>query len=539
MATEQLTETCADRLVDALHANGVTVIFGLPGVQLDAAFDALARRRDTIDVFALRNEQATSYMAEGYARVTGRAGCCLVVPGPGLLNASAGLASAYALNTPVVCIAGQIDSHGIERGLGQLHEIPHQLEMLASVTKWAGRIDSPEDTEAMVSEAFRRLAEGRPRPVALEVPVDVLEATATGRPAGAPPTPAPTAPDLSGLDAAADLLQKAERPLLVAGGGVLQSGAWDELRLLAERLQAPVLLTVNARGALPSDHPLAFNVVSAPSLIGSADVILAVGTRFAASRGERFTLAPAQHLVRIDVDPEELTRDVDPEVAIVSDARRPLSLLGESVPERQASGWRGLDELRAGAQARIDGVQPQAAFGAAVRAAVTDDTVIVGGMTQVGYWSQIGMPVSRPRTYLGAGYQGALGFEVPTGLGAQVGRPDNRVVVLSGDGGFMFNVQELATAAQYRIPAIFVIFNDGAYGNVRRTQRQRFGRVIASELKNPDFVKLSESFEIPAFRAEGPEALTRALRKAMDTEGPALIDVPVGEMPAVWPLLRG
>jgi acetolactate synthase-1/2/3 large subunit len=307
---------------------------------------------------------------------------------------------------------------------------------------------------------------------------------------------------------------------------------------VAERLRAPVMLTVNALGALPGDHPLAFNVVSARSLVGSADVILAVGTRFAAARSERFNLAPTQHLIRIDADPEELTRDVSPEVAIASDARRPLSLLGETVTDRTSSGWRRLDDLHVEARSKIEAVQPQAAFGAAIRAALPDDTVIVGGMTQIGYWSQLGLLVRRPRTYLGAGYQGALGFEVPTGLGAQVGSPSTRVVVLSGDGGFMFNVQELATAVQYRIPAIFVVFDDGAYGNVKRTQRQRFGRLIASELKNPDFVRLSESFGITALRAEGPEALGHALRRAMDVDGPALIEAPVGEMPAVWPLLR-
>jgi acetolactate synthase-1/2/3 large subunit len=225
-------------------------------------------------------------------------------------------------------------------------------------------------------------------------------------------------------------------------------------------------------------------------------------------------------------------------VAIASDARRPLSLLGETVTDRTSSGWRRLDDLHVEARSKIEAVQPQAAFGAAIRAALPDDTVIVGGMTQIGYWSQLGLLVRRPRTYLGAGYQGALGFEVPTGLGAQVGSPSTRVVVLSGDGGFMFNVQELATAVQYRIPAIFVVFDDGAYGNVKRTQRQRFGRLIASELKNPDFVRLSESFGITALRAEGPEALGHALRRAMDVDGPALIEAPVGEMPAVWPLLR-
>ncbi|MBO0689842.1 MAG: thiamine pyrophosphate-binding protein [Candidatus Dormibacteraeota bacterium] len=533
------TSTGGDVLAEALHAHGIEVIFGLPGVQLDAAFDALARRQDVFHVYQTRHEQATSYMADGYARSTGRPAGCLVVPGPGLLNATSGLATAYACNSPVVCVAGQIPSGSIERGLGQLHEVPRQLELLGSVTKWAGRATIADEIGQVVADAFWHLREGRPRPVGIEVPLDVLEAAVEGgdSPPTAPPAPAP---DLSQLDHAARLLETAERPLLVAGGGVLRAGAWDELRELAERLEAPVLMTTNAQGALPADHPLAFPSLCASRLVPAADVILAVGTRFARrAMGARWRLEPEQRLIRIDADPHELTLDVEPAVAVRADAQPALSVLAETVAGRDGAGWRELERLREEALAPALALRPQAAFGAAIRAALPDETVVIAGMTQVGYWSRAALPARLPRTVLTSGYQGTLGYEYPTGLGSQVGRPDTRVVVLVGDGGFLFNVQELATAVLHGIPAICVVFDDGAYGNVRRIQQQRFGRLLGSELHNPDFVRLGESFGVTAMRAEGPEALGSCLRRALDVDGPVLIEVPVGEMDDPWPMLAG
>jgi len=174
----------------------------------------------------------------------------------------------------------------------------------------------------------------------------------------------------------------------------------------------------------------------------------------------------------------------------------------------------------------------------ALRRAMPDDAILVHGMTQVGYWSRVGYPVYEPRTFMGSGYQGTLGFELPTGLGAQVGRPDRRVVITVGDGGFLFNVQELATAVQHRIPVTVVVFNDGAYGNVKRMQQQRFGRTIASDLRNPDFLRLADAFGLRGVRVESPDGLTGAVRDALDGDEPVLIEVPVGEMPDPWPVLR-
>jgi len=224
-------------------------------------------------------------------------------------------------------------------------------------------------------------------------------------------------------------------------------------------------------------------------------------------------------------------------VAVEADARPALELLADLLPARVPTGWRGLDELRDRVRETVVSLEPQHSYGMALRRALPDDAILVHGMTQVGYWCRAGYPVYQPRTFLGSGYQGTLGFELPTGLGAQVGRPDRRVVVAVGDGGLLFNVQELATAVQHRIPVTVVVFNDGAYGNVRRMQRQRFGRTIASDLRNPDLVRLAESFGVRGVRAEGPEGMEAAVRTALDGDGPALIEVPVGEMPDPFPLL--
>jgi acetolactate synthase I/II/III large subunit len=534
--------TGADLLVRALKTHNVRAVFGLPGVQLDSAFDALARHADDIRVYQTRHEQATSYMADGYARASGDIGCCLVVPGPGLLNAMSGLATAYACSSPVLCVAGQVRSDMIDSGRGLLHEIPHQLEMVRSVVKWAGRASRPGEIPAVVAEAVRQMRTGRPRPVAVEVPPDVLESAAprddqvqdAAREESADRTS--LSPDLGSLEQMASVLHSARRPLIVAGGGVLQSGAWAELTGLAEKLDAPVLLSSNAKGALSARHRLAFEGLAAPSLIKAADVILAVGTRFATLGGSRWRIERAQQLLRIDADAEELTRGVAPAIAVVGDARKALDLLAD-LPDSRSTDWRGLDELRDRCSAEAAALQPQAQFGAAIREALPDDAIVIDGMTQVGYWCRVGFPVYEPRTFLTPGYQGTLGFELPTGLGAQVARPDRRVAVIVGDGGLLFNVQELATAVQHRLPVVVIVFNDNAYGNVRRMQRQRFGRLIASDLHNPDFVRLAEAFGMTGRRAVGPEALRSVLAEAMTEPGPTLIDVPVGEMDDPWPLL--
>jgi acetolactate synthase-1/2/3 large subunit len=534
--------TGGDLLVASLIANGLETIFTLPGLQLDPAFDALAKRPDEVRVLHTRHEQGAAYMADGFARVTGRPSICMVVPGPGLLNAMAGLATAYACSSPVLCVTGQTPSATIDAGLGLLHEIKNQLEMVRAVVKWSGRAMRPEEIPDLVFTAVSEMLTGRPLPAEVEIPPDVLAAVSETVPEVRIAQPHGPAPDTDALTHAAEALLRAERPLIMAGGGVIRSGASEQITALAERLGAPVIMTTNGKGSLSARHALAFEATAIPHLLSQADVILAVGTRFAPRSGTRWPLSDHQTLIKVDAEAGELTRGIAPQVSIEGDARAVTDLIVDLLPGGLTGGssWRHLDTLRSRLRAEADAIQPQAAYGTVLRDTLSDDTILIDGMNQVGYWSRFGYPVYTPRTFISPGYQGTLGFELPTGLGAQVGAPDQRVVILAGDGGFMFNVGELATAMQHKINAITVLFNDNAYGNVLRTQDDDYGgRRIASDLYNPDFMKLADSFGVLGLRAVGPDDFGRCLRVALDEDRPSIIEVPVEKMQDPWPLIQG
>jgi acetolactate synthase-1/2/3 large subunit len=529
--------TGGQALVEQLVREGIETIFALPGVQLDGAFDALYDATDRIAVYATRHEQATAYMADGYARSTGRVGVCMVVPGPGVLNAGAALSTAYACSSPVLCVSGQIPSRLIGQDSGALHEIPNQLEMVRSFTKWSGRAMTPGEVPGIVREAFQQMRTGRPRPTEIEIPMDtlampgevtLLDHVAAERSAGDP--------DL--LKQAADALRMAERPLIYAGGGVIGSGAWDALRTLAEALNAPVIMSTEGRGALSDRHPLALNNLAGMQILPTADVILAVGTRFARPRG--WGLPEGARVIRIDADEREVARAPQPGVGIVGDAKAALTALVARVdgvgprPSRKAE----LDAARNVAAARLFELEPQASFTNAIRAAVPEDGILVNDVTQISFFASLGYPLYQPRTMVGPGYQGTLGSGFAIALGVQVGNPGRKVVSVNGDGGFMYNVQELATAKKYNIPLVTVVFNDNAFGNVKRIQQQSYrGRTIASDLTNPDFVALGTSFGLAAMRAETPDALEGSLKEALASNEPALIEVPAGAMPDPWPIV--
>jgi acetolactate synthase-1/2/3 large subunit len=536
--------TGGQALVQSLKREGVRTVFGLPGTQLDYAFDALYDERESIRVIHTRHEQGAAYMADGYARVTGEVGVFLVVPGPGVLNASASLSTSYANNTPVLCITGQITSELIGQGRGVLHEIDDQLGILRHLTKWTARARTPGDVPYVVHEAFRQLRSGRPRPVAIEIPPDVLQSIGEvrlGEPL--PPERAAGQPDL--LDKAARLLGEAEQPVILSGGGILGAGAWEELRAVAEMLEAPVVMSTNGKGALSDRHYLAQSILALPDVLPNADAVLAVGTRLMSYGGQPWPLNPRRPLVRIDADPVEFTRSYRGTVPIAADAKLALAELANRIGNYNGQRASRKDELTAVKQAiNADsyGAVPHGAYGRALRDLMPDDAILVGEMTQMDYWAGYGHQVYQPRTYLNPGYQGTLGCGFPTALGAQVGRPDRRVVSISGDGGFMFAAQELATAVQHGIGLIAVVFDDSAYGNVRMTQQYQYsGRVIASDLRNPPFAKLAEVFGAKGLCAEGPEAFRGALAEALAHDGPVLIHVPTAPMlwPSVWRRLDG
>jgi acetolactate synthase-1/2/3 large subunit len=536
VGTERLTGGQA--LVRSLLGEGVDVIFGLPGVQLDWLFDALYPERDRLHVYHTRHEQATAYMADGYARTSGRVGVCAVVPGPGLLNASAALATAYACSARVLCVTGQVDSRAIDCGFGLLHEIPHQDAVLSAFTKWSGRAMAPSQIPDLVRQAFTELRSGRPRPVALEIPPDVLQRMQEVQ-LLEPASAAADEIDQAKLRHAAVLLQGAERPVIYSGGGTLAAEAWDELQTLAEILEAPVVMSVDGRGALSDRHDLAHTGVTGQALVREADVVLGVGTRFW-QPARVWGFASGAKIIRVDADAAEIDRLGRPDVGIIGDAKAVLAGLREMLhgskqrPSRRTE-FRARKEA---ATAHLSSFQPQAAFAQAIRSALPDDGITVNDLTQVTFFNTVGFPVYAPRTFIGPGYQGTLGSGFATALGAQVGNPDRAVLAIAGDGGFMYAVAELATQRQHGLNVVSVVFNDGAFGNVKRTQEQTFaGRLIASDLVNPDFVALARSFAIDAERVTTPAELEAALRSALAARTPALIEVAVGPMSNVWPVI--
>jgi acetolactate synthase-1/2/3 large subunit len=533
--------TGGQALVTSLITNGVDTVFALPGVQLDGAFDALYAERDAIRVIHPRHEQAAAYMADGYARTTGKVGACMVVPGPGLLNATAALSTAYACNSPVLCVTGQIQSDLIEFGRGLLHEIPNQLEMIRSVTKHAERATTPPEIPGLVQRAFREVRRGRQRPVEIEIPPDTLFATAHVELLPPADLPERFAGDTQALEQAARLLANARRPLIWSGGGVLRSGAWDELRRFAAQLQAPVVMTANGKGALSDRDPLAQNILGGIELLRDADVIFAVGTRFVDPATAKWGVKSHQTIIQMDIDPEEIARNTPVRIGIEADAKAGLAALADLVerdgserPSRMAE----LEVLKRGLAARARAVGPQAEYALAIREALPDDGIFVSEMTQVGYWANFAFPVYEPCTYITPGYQGTLGYGFPTSLGAKVAYPDRPVVSINGDGGFGFCLNELSTMALHGIAAIAVVFTDDAFGNVRRIQQEQFGgRTIASNLLNPDFLKLAEAFGVVGRQADTPEKLRTALQESIRANEPTLIAVPIGPVPNPWTVL--
>jgi acetolactate synthase-1/2/3 large subunit len=528
--------TGGQALVKSLRNHGVDTIFGLPGVQLDGLFNALHDEGNAIRVIHTRHEQGAAYMAFGYAQSSGRVGVYTVVPGPGLLNTTTALATAYACNAPVLAVAGQIPSTAIGRGFGMLHEIPDQLALIRGLTKWAARIDHPAQAPECIDEAFRQLNTGRRRPVEVEMAPDVLTQEAEVALRDAPAAHEASEPDDELIAKAADLLGAAKNPMIFVGGGAF--GAQTELRELAEMLQAPVVSNRSGRGALSDRHYLAQVGLAGRELWRDADVILAVGTRLQPQR-MIWGVDDALQIIHIDIDPTEIKRVMRPKVGIVADARKALTALIPAVARRNRRRPSRKDEMIRHKAAFAEELErrlgPQMAYVRALREALPDDGILVDELTQVGYVARFGFPIYQPRGLVTSGYQGTLGYGFATALGVKVANPDKRVLSINGDGGFMFNVQELATAVKHNIGVVAVVFTDSAFGNVLRMQKELYGgRVIASELSNPDFVRLAESFGAGATRATSPKELKAAIGEAFGHSGPSVIEVPMGVMPDPW-----
>ena len=537
--------TGGEALVQQLVTEGATHVFGIPGVQLDWAVDALRKAENSIRYLVPRHEQATSYMADGYARTTGKPGVCMVVPGPGVLNAAAGLATAYACNSPVFCIAGHIHSQAIGQGYGMLHEIKDQGAVLDQVTKWRGQARTPEEVPGIVRRAWSEMTSGRPGPVAVEVPYDVLQASGDVEritpPAG---EDGRIKPDQAQIRRIAALLKAATFPLIYVGGGALSTNGGGAVQRLAEKLDAPVVMSENGRGAMSDRHPLAFSTLAGRALLPHADVILVAGSRFMETRGPTPAWdddGPKYIYINADRSAADAPRVLG--MLLHADCGLACDALADELPSMLGSHRRAFTpakaaELRAWAQAQIDAIEPQASFVRALRDAIPEDGVFVNELTQVGYFARVAYPVYAPGTIIGPGYQGTLGYGFPTGLGAAVGNPGRVVVSITGDGGFGWTLQELATAARYKLNHVVVVFADGAFANVRGLQKEQFGQAYCADLHNPDFAALARSFGVSGTKVRDAAGLSGALKEAIRGGGPALIEVEVGQMPSPWGLLR-
>ncbi len=532
--------TGGQALVEQLRREGVEIVFGIPGVQLDWAVDALCAAANDIKYIVPRHEQATSYMADGYARTTGKEGVCMVVPGPGMLNALSGLATSWACNSRVLFLAGQIPSATIGKGFGMLHEIADQSGILKSLTKWHAIARSPAEIPALVHEAFVQLRSGRPRPVALEIPPDILQSKMdeVAYFEAAPFAPMPV--DQKLVAQAAMLLAAAKFPVIYAGGGAAAGSAGKSLQSLAEKLQAPIVMSEGARGTVSSKHPLVLTTLGGRAVLPHADVVLIAGSRFLDGRANPFFTTPGSKLIYLNIENADLGAPRLPGLALHGDIRLGLAAINSAMGEMAERPSRSGDvaKVKAWEKAQTQLIKPQADYAAVLREHISDDATLVSELTQVGYFSNIGYEAYAPGTYVTPGYQGTLGYGFPTALGVAAGAPDKRTVSITGDGGFGWALQELATAARYRLNLTTVVFADGYFGNVRRIQLREFGRNFAAELQNPDFQLLAQAFGVQSERVNSPAGLAKALEAAKEAGGPALIEVQVGEMPSQWALIH-
>ena len=528
--------TGAEAAVAALRAHDVGHVFGIPGVHTLALYDALRNQSDIRHILA-RHEQGAGFMAEGYARVTGKPGVAFVITGPGVTNVATPMASAYSDSVPLLVIGSSLPRRTRLRPSGDLHELRNQFGVMESLAGWTRTVDRVEDIPEAVGDALRAMSRGRPRGAYLEIPLDLLEARAEIT-ITKPTLLAPARPDPAKITAIAKLLAQAERPLIVAGSGVTAAGANRALATLAEKLGAPVLLGGKSRDALPSDFPLGLAVSGYGlgqefmAFVARHDAVLVIGSKLGDQRTDQGRLPLPRILAQIDIDPAEIGLRYPTTIGLEADAGVAIEALLAALPESRHDRAALAAEIEI-ARAAI-AATARAGYGAdldllqAVREAVPADGIIVADMTALGYLAADVWPVYAPRTFIHSSELCTIGCALPQALGAKVGAPDRPVVALCGDGGFLLNPGEMATAVQENLGVVVVLGNDATYSAVKSAQRDDYKRrYIATDLKAPDYVALAHAFGAEGARADAPADLESALAAALAANRPALIEVPL------------
>jgi thiamine pyrophosphate-dependent acetolactate synthase large subunit-like protein len=524
--------TGGQAVVAALRAHGVDAVFGMPGVHNLALYDALYDAPEIRHVL-VRHEQAAGFAADGYARATGRPGVAITTAGPGATNALTAIAEAWSDSSPVVLIASHIETTYVEQERGFGHELRGHLDVFQTATRFRARPTRVGDISSTIAEAFAHAQRGRPRPVLVQIPQDVLNGSdevhivepesATKEGAQSPL-----------VRAAADMLARAHRPAIYAGVGVHRSGAHAELLELAELLDALVFTTSQGKGAIPEDHPLAVGNRwnGEPELIrllSESDLLLGVGTRFGATDTGQWQLPLPPAVIHLDADPDELGRNVPAEVGLVGDAKVVLRQILQALDGRRNSNSRRADvhNVMRTADAAAEGAWPEPIrFLRDLRAGLKRDAIVFCD-SLIQYWAARHFPVFAPRAMHLPWTFGTLGSSLPMAIGAKVAFPDRQVVTLCGDGALMFTLPELATAVQSGATIVIVVCNDRGYGAMRMHQQRRFGRFIASDLATPDFAAVAEAFGARGISLQSPGELGPALESALAERRPVLIDVPL------------
>lgn len=543
-----MKKTGAQILCESLVREGVEVIFGFPGGSVLPLYDTLPQF-PSIRHILVRHEQGAAHAADGYARATGKAGVCLATSGPGATNLVTGIANACLDSSPVVAITGQVARPFIGRDAFQEIDI---TGITLPITKHNYLVLDAKEMATVVKEAFYIAQTGRPGPVLIDIPRDVFQQEAEFNYPEKLNLPG-YKPTLFGHPAqikkAAEVVNAAQRPIILAGRGVIISKAFDELRDLAERAQIPVVTTLLGIGCFPETHLLSFGwlgmhgMAYANKAVHNADVIVAIGMRFDdRATGVVSHFAPKARIVHIDIDPAEIGKNVQVDVPIVGDVKNILGVLNEQIVPREHLDWfnqvdKWREEHPALAIRDCESVLPQFVV-RQIYEVTNGNAIVVTGVGQNQMWSAQFYFYDKPNSFISSGGLGTMGFELPAAIGAKVGQPDETVWCIAGDGGFQMTIQELATVVQENIAVKIAILNNGFLGMVRQWQELFYGRrYVHTPLTGPDFVKIAEAYGLPAIRVSDKKLVVSSIEKAMDHNGPFLLDFVVEPEENVFPIV--
>lgn len=521
----------AHALVESLLSEGVDTLFGIPGVATLGVYDAFLDH-PALTAINVRHEQSAVFMADGYARSSGRVGVALTSGGPGALNTLTAMSTAFTDSSPVLHIMNENPAAVRRKGRGYFHDISDQFGIFRPVSDFGLQAVLADEIPPAIHQAMAALRNRRPRPAVVEIAAEAFDQM-TDAPIPSTSVARPGMPDAGEIDAAVTLLAGARRPVIWAGGGVVSAGAHRELTAMAEHLGAPVLTSQAGKGSIRSDHPLHVgnwgNEQPVRDLLRDADLMLAVGTRFSYFPTGGWSLDLPERIVQIDMDPAEIGRNYPAEVGLVGDARHSLVRLLDGLQASGAEGRAWRTDAVAAIHERIGravGAHPELDVLDQMRAALPEDARVFNDPTTIAFWARSAWPAYEPRTWFVPSGFGTLGFALPATIGAKVATPEHPCVAVMGDAGSMFTIQDLMTAVQERIPVIIMIFNDQGYGVERRHQDHLFGRRSGVDVDAPDFVAVAEAFGARGVRVDDLSTVGTTLASVLDADGPVVVEVP-------------